>query len=69
MSDAAVSAFVDLKSLYPPIEPYAQGQIDVGDGHSVHLWPMFLGPPGLRSFRCHERNGQVAAQRPGDLFE
>lgn len=27
----------DMKTLYPPIEPYDQGMLDVGDGHSVYF--------------------------------
>ncbi len=27
----------DLRGLYPPIEPYRTGMIDVGDGHSVYF--------------------------------
>lgn len=26
-----------MKTLYPPIEPYASGMLDVGDGHSVYF--------------------------------
>lgn len=32
--------------LYPPIEPYASGMLDVGDGHSVY-WER-VGTPGAR---------------------
>ena len=33
-----------MRTLYPPIEPYARGHIDVGDGHSV-FWER-VGTPG-----------------------
>lgn len=33
-----------MRTLYPPIEPYARGHIDVGDGHSVY-WER-VGTPG-----------------------
>ena len=26
----------DLRTLYPPIQPYASGMLDVGDGHSIY---------------------------------
>ena len=46
----------DLLSLYPPIEPYDSGLLDVGDGHSLY-WE-----------RCGTTGGQagrVPAWRPG----
>ena len=33
------------RSLYPPIEPYAQDMLDVGDGHSLH-WELCGNPDG-----------------------
>ncbi|TAK08829.1 MAG: prolyl aminopeptidase [Rhizorhabdus sp.] len=33
-----------LRSLYPPIEPYAAGMLDVGDGHSIYYER--VGTPG-----------------------
>lgn len=35
-----------MKSLYPPIEPYASGMLDVGDGHVVY-WER-VGTPGAK---------------------
>jgi proline iminopeptidase len=34
------------RTLYPPIEPYASGRLDVGDGHSIY-WER-VGTPGGR---------------------
>jgi proline iminopeptidase len=34
------------RTLYPPIEPYATGRLDVGDGHSLH-WER-CGTPGAK---------------------
>jgi proline iminopeptidase len=36
----------ELRSLYPPIEPYARGMLDVGDGHSLY-WER-CGTPGAK---------------------
>jgi proline iminopeptidase len=36
----------ELRSLYPPIEPYESGMLDVGDGHSVY-WER-CGTPGAK---------------------
>jgi proline iminopeptidase len=35
-----------LKQLYPPIEPYATGMLDVGDGHSIYYER--VGTPGAK---------------------
>ena len=37
---------MQLRTLYPPIEPYASGHLDVGDGHSLY-WER-CGTPGAR---------------------
>jgi proline iminopeptidase len=42
----------NLRSLYPPVEPYASGMLDVGDGHSVH-WEMAGNPDGKRAVFLH----------------
>lgn len=31
-----IPAMTDLRTLYPELEPYATGMLDVGDGHSVY---------------------------------
>jgi proline iminopeptidase len=36
----------DLKGFYPPIEPYASGHLDVGDGHRIY-WER-VGTPGAK---------------------
>lgn len=35
-----------LRELYPPIEPYASGQLDVGDGHNIYYER--CGTPGAK---------------------
>ena len=47
MPSSATNAAADdraLRNLYPPIEPYAQGHLDVGDGH--HIYYERVGTPG-----------------------
>ena len=33
------------RTLYPPIEPYESGHLDVGDGHSLY-WELCGNPDG-----------------------
>ena len=37
--------------LYPPIEPYARGMLDVGDGHQIY-WEECGNPSGNRQSSC-----------------
>jgi len=45
MSDAQASA-TSLRSMYPTIEPYRAGMLEVGDGHQVY-WEL-VGTPGAK---------------------
>ena len=38
--------------LYPPIEPYRQGSLDVGDGHSLY-WELCGNPDGKPAVFLH----------------
>lgn len=40
-----MSAAAELRTLYPPIEPYSHGMLDVGDGHSLY-WEQCGNPTG-----------------------
>ena len=40
------TALTERRTLYPPIEPYASGRLDVGDGHSLY-WER-CGTPGAK---------------------
>ena len=44
--------FRPLRSLYPPIEPYESGMLDVGDGHSVY-WEVCGNPKGKPAVFLH----------------
>ena len=40
------------EALYPPIEPYLSGMLDVGDGHSIY-WEQSGNPAGIPVLFCH----------------
>jgi proline iminopeptidase len=40
------------RSLYPPIEPYRSGHLDVGDGHSIY-WELVGNPGGKPAVFLH----------------
>ena len=39
-------------SVYPPIEPYARGMLDVGDGHQIY-WEECGNPSGKPAVFLH----------------
>jgi proline iminopeptidase len=47
-----MSDFPELRGLYPPIEPYDSGMLEVGDGHSVY-WEMCGNPDGKPAVFLH----------------
>ena len=48
--------------MYPPIEPYDRGHLDVGDGHAVY-WEVVGSPDGLPAIWLH--GGPGAPASPG----
>ncbi|MGY2079304.1 prolyl aminopeptidase [Modestobacter sp. SYSU DS0657] len=46
-----------MSRLYPPIEPYATGMLDVGDGHSLY-WEVCGNPDGKPAVVLHGGPGQ-----------
>ena len=46
MSGAVAALTTTPSVLYPPIEPYDSGLLDVGDGHQLH-WEL-CGTPGAK---------------------
>ena len=42
----------ELRTLYPPIEPYKSGHLDVGDGHQVY-WELCGNPEGKAAVFLH----------------
>jgi proline iminopeptidase len=59
---------VSLRQLYPPIEPYAVGAIDVGDGHSLHYER--CGTPGAKpALFLHGGPGGGISPRHRQLFD
>ncbi len=57
-----------LQGLYPPIEPYASGMLDVGDGHSVY-WEMCGNPDGKPAVFLHGGPGGGANADHRRLFD
>jgi proline iminopeptidase len=47
-----------MTELYPPIEPYDQGLLDVGDGNLVY-WETCGNPEGEPAVMVHGAPGQV----------
>ena len=39
-------------NLYPPIEPYESGMVDVGDGNSIY-WEVCGNPDGIPALAVH----------------
>ena len=58
----------DLRTLYPPIEPYASGMLDVGYGHSVY-WERCGTPGGTPAVFLHGGPGGGCSPRHRQLFD
>lgn len=58
----------DLKTLYPPIEPYRSGHLDVGDGHSVY-WELCGNPEGKPAIFLHGGPGSGCSPDHRRLFD
>ena len=55
-------------ALYPPIEPYRQGHLDVGDGHSLY-WELCGNPNGKPAVFLHGGPGAGASPTHRRLFD
>ncbi|MBH0239184.1 prolyl aminopeptidase [Methylobrevis albus] len=56
------------RRLYPPIEPYASGHLDVGDGHSVY-WEICGNPEGKPAVFLHGGPGGGCNSAQRRLFD
>ena len=56
------------RTLYPPIEPYDQGHLDVGDGHRVY-WELCGNPQGIPAVFLHGGPGGGCAPDHRRLFD
>ncbi|MFD5031576.1 prolyl aminopeptidase [Streptomyces sp. NPDC058220] len=54
--------------LYPPIEPYEQGMLDVGDGNLVH-WEICGNPRGKPALVVHGGPGSGCTPRARQFFD
>lgn len=58
----------DLRTLYPPIEPYKNGHLDVGDGHSLY-WELCGNPEGRPAVFLHGGPGAGCSPDHRRLFD
>jgi proline iminopeptidase len=58
----------ELRSLYPPIEPYKSGMLDVGDGHSLY-WELCGNPEGTPAVFLHGGPGAGCSPDHRRLFD
>lgn len=56
------------RTLYPPVEPYASGMLDVGDGHSIH-WEVCGNPDGKPAVFLHGGPGAGCVADHRRLFD
>jgi proline iminopeptidase len=61
-------AAADLRQLYPPIEPYRSGMLDVGDGHSLY-WELCGNPAGKPAVFLHGGPGAGCSVTHRRLFD
>jgi proline iminopeptidase len=57
-----------LRGFYPPVEPYASGMLDVGEGHSVY-WEMCGNPEGKPAVFLHGGPGGAINPNQRRLFD
>jgi proline iminopeptidase len=57
-----------MTDLYPPIEPYDQGQLDVGDGNLVY-WETCGNPDGKPAVMVHGGPGQGCVPGMRQMFD
>lgn len=57
-----------LRGLYPPIEPFASGMLDVGDGHSIY-WEQCGNPQGKPAVFLHGGPGGGCSPDQRRLFD
>ena len=57
-----------LRTLYPPIEPYKSGRLDVGDGHSLY-WELCGNPEGTPAVFLHGGPGAGCSPDHRRLFD
>ena len=53
---------------YPPVEPYEEGQLDVGDGNTVH-WATSGNPAGKAALVVHGGPGSGSSPGPRKSFD
>lgn len=64
----ATRGSANLRGLYPLIEPYESGRLDVGEGHSVH-WELVGNPDGIPAVFLHGGPGAGCSPDHRRLFD
>ena len=59
---------IETRQLYPPIEPYRTGRLDVGDGHALH-WELCGNPAGRPVVFLHGGPGSGCGPNHRRLFD
>ena len=59
---------LQLRTLYPPLEPFDSGMLDVGDGHQVY-WEMAGNPEGKPAVFLHGGPGGGISPKHRSLFD
>ncbi|HEV7650720.1 MAG TPA: prolyl aminopeptidase [Actinophytocola sp.] len=57
-----------MRFLYPPVEPHAEGMLDVGDGHRIH-WEVSGNPAGRPAVFLHGGPGSGSTPMQRRLFD
>ena len=57
-----------MRFLYPPVEPHAEGMLDVGDGHRIH-WEVSGNPAGKPTVFLHGGPGSGTTPMQRRLFD
>ena len=61
-------AMTSLRALYPPVEPYRSGRLDVGEGHSLY-WELCGNPEGRPAVFLHGGPGAGCSPDHRRLFD
>lgn len=57
-----------MRTVYPPIEPYSTGMLEVGDGHSMY-WEVSGNPEGKSAVFLHGGPGGESSEQHRRLFD
>ena len=64
----SIAATASRRTLYPPVEPFASGMLDVGDGHSIY-WERCGTPGGKPAVFLHGGPGSGCGAKHRQQFD